>query len=61
MIQDQVLLGMQQKDENLCELVNYFKDHPDISSYSVMFLDCGCRLCDHHQLPESIKEDSTSY
>ena len=26
--QDEVLLGMQQKLDNLCEQVNYFKDQP---------------------------------
>ncbi|KAL4560952.1 hypothetical protein LXL04_033109 [Taraxacum kok-saghyz] len=50
-IRDQVLSSMQQKLENLCDQVNYFKDQPDISSNNFKFSDCGCRLCDHHQLP----------
>ncbi|XP_023733224.1 uncharacterized protein LOC111881067 [Lactuca sativa] len=60
-IRDQVLLGMQQKLENLCEQVNYFKDQPDTSSYNFKFSSCGCRLCNHHQLPsQSIEADSNS-
>ncbi|GKA42168.1 hypothetical protein Tco_0734828 [Tanacetum coccineum] len=48
-IRDQVLSEMQEKLDNLCEQVNYFKDKPDISSYNLEFSGCGCQHCDHHQ------------
>ncbi|KAI3696986.1 hypothetical protein L6452_29662 [Arctium lappa] len=59
-IRDQVLLGMQQKLENICKQVNCFKDQPDISSYNFMFLGCGCRLCGNHQLPSESQEANSS-
>lgn len=59
-IRDQVLLGMQEKLENICKQVNCFKDQPDISSYNFMFSDCGCRLCGNHQLPSESKEANSS-
>ncbi|KAK1429099.1 hypothetical protein QVD17_11301 [Tagetes erecta] len=55
-IRDQVLLGMQEKLDNLCEQVNYFKDKPDISSYNFECSGCGCHHCNHHQLPSECKE-----
>ncbi|KAI3822887.1 hypothetical protein L1987_10487 [Smallanthus sonchifolius] len=55
-IRDQVLLGMQEKLDNLCEQVNYFKDKPDISSYNFEFAGCGCQHCNYHQLPSEYKE-----
>lgn len=42
-VQDQVLLGMQQKLDTLCEQVNYFKDQPEIAADAN-----GCFLCDQH-------------
>ncbi|XP_024985321.1 uncharacterized protein LOC112520931 [Cynara cardunculus var. scolymus] len=60
-IRDQVLLGMQQKLDSLCEEVNYFKDKPDTTSYDFDVSGCGCRHCDHHQLPAKyIEGDSTT-
>ncbi|KAI3706365.1 hypothetical protein L6452_24050 [Arctium lappa] len=60
-IRDEVLLGMQQKLDSLCEEVNYFKDKPDVMSYDFEVSGCGCRHCDHHQLPAIyIQEDSTT-
>ncbi|KAK9079063.1 hypothetical protein SSX86_000733 [Deinandra increscens subsp. villosa] len=57
-IRDQVLLGMQEKLDNLCEQVNYFKDKPDTSSYDFEFSGRGCQHCcaDHHQLPSEYKK-----
>lgn len=55
-LQDQVLLGMQEKLDNLCEQVNYFKDKPDISSYSFECSGCGCQHCNHHQPVSEYKE-----
>ncbi|KAJ0714163.1 hypothetical protein HanPI659440_Chr13g0486451 [Helianthus annuus] len=55
-IRDEVLLGMQEKLDKLCEQVNYFKDKPDIASYDFEYSGCGCTRCDHHQLPLECKE-----
>ncbi|KAI3688217.1 hypothetical protein L1987_81927 [Smallanthus sonchifolius] len=55
-IRDQVLLGMQEKLDNLCEQVNYFKDKPDISPYNFEFAGRGCQHCNYHQLPSEYKE-----
>ncbi|KAK4419524.1 hypothetical protein Salat_2365300 [Sesamum alatum] len=54
-LRDQVLLSMQQKLDGLCEQVNYFKDQPDVVTQRDVFVaetvECGCRLCQHHNLP----------
>ncbi|KAL0371148.1 UNVERIFIED_CONTAM: hypothetical protein Sangu_0432900 [Sesamum angustifolium] len=44
---DQVLLSMQQKLDGLCEQVNYFKDQPEVVT---QIAECGCKLCQHHNL-----------
>ncbi|KAK2970987.1 hypothetical protein RJ640_029541 [Escallonia rubra] len=52
-LQDQVLSSMQEKLENLCEQVNYFRDQSEtvvgMSFTKNDDIGCGCRLCDHHQ------------
>ncbi|KAI7745442.1 hypothetical protein M8C21_015933, partial [Ambrosia artemisiifolia] len=53
---DEVLLGMQEKLDNLCEQVNYFKDKPDITLYDFECSGCGCTRCDHQQPPLEYKE-----
>ncbi|KAL8217223.1 hypothetical protein R6Q57_024060 [Mikania cordata] len=58
-IRDQVLLGMQEKLDNLCEQVNYFKDKPDISSYDFEFFGSRCQHCNHYQVPSEYKMDIT--
>ncbi|PIN06455.1 hypothetical protein CDL12_20991 [Handroanthus impetiginosus] len=54
-LRDQVLSSMQQKLDNLCEQVNYFKDQPQVVSQSDVFvtkrLEPDCKLCQHHSLP----------
>ncbi|KAL3645107.1 hypothetical protein CASFOL_010287 [Castilleja foliolosa] len=51
-LRDQVLLSMQQKLDNLCEQVNYFKDQPEIPTQTngldSQKTDCACKLCHHH-------------
>ncbi|CAN4118068.1 unnamed protein product [Withania somnifera] len=42
-LRDQVLLGMQQKLDTLCEQVNYFKDQPETAADTY-----GYFLCDQH-------------
>nr|XP_016465207.1 PREDICTED: uncharacterized protein LOC107788072 isoform X1 [Nicotiana tabacum] len=42
-LRDQVLLGMQQKLDTLCEQVNYFKDQPETAADTN-----GCFLCEQH-------------
>ncbi|KAL6494187.1 hypothetical protein OROGR_030987 [Orobanche gracilis] len=55
---DQVLLGMQQKLDNLHEQVNYFKDQPEVRTQTDVFLtkrlECGCKLSHHHDQPHMI-------
>ncbi|KAL0459259.1 UNVERIFIED_CONTAM: hypothetical protein Slati_0553100 [Sesamum latifolium] len=46
-LRDQVLLSMQQKLDGLCEQVNYFKDQPEVVTQKA---ECGCKLCQHHNL-----------
>ncbi|KAK4407376.1 hypothetical protein Sango_0318600 [Sesamum angolense] len=46
-LRDQVLLSMQQKLDGLCEQVNYFKDQPEVVT---QIAECGCKLCQHHNL-----------
>ncbi|KAL6563966.1 hypothetical protein OROHE_005206 [Orobanche hederae] len=54
-LRDQVLLGMQQKLDNLCEQVNYCKDQPEVPTQTDIFLtkqaECGCKLSHHHDPP----------
>ncbi|KAL6493525.1 hypothetical protein OROGR_032304 [Orobanche gracilis] len=54
-LRDQVLLGMQQKLDNLHEQVNYFKDQPEVRTQTDVFLtkrlECGCKLSHHHDQP----------
>ncbi|KAK6164198.1 hypothetical protein DH2020_001062 [Rehmannia glutinosa] len=54
-LRDQVLLSMQQKLDNLCEQLNYFKDQPEVLTHSDVFItkrmECGCKLCQHHNPP----------
>ncbi|KAL0402546.1 UNVERIFIED_CONTAM: hypothetical protein Slati_4284500 [Sesamum latifolium] len=63
-MQDQVLLSMQQKLDDLCEQVNYFKDEPDVVTKSHVFVaemvEYGCNLCQHHNLPPNASLFSTS-
>ncbi|KAM3303673.1 hypothetical protein P3S67_014703 [Capsicum chacoense] len=42
-LRDQVLLGMQQKLDTLCEQVNYFKDQPETAADTY-----GCFSCEQH-------------
>ncbi|KAK6164214.1 hypothetical protein DH2020_001078 [Rehmannia glutinosa] len=37
-LRDQVLLSMQQKLDNLCEQLNYFKDQPEVLTHSDVFI-----------------------
>ncbi|KAK3022606.1 hypothetical protein RJ639_045757 [Escallonia herrerae] len=50
---DQALSSMQEKLENLCEQVNYFRDQSEtvigMSFTKNDDIGCGCRLCCHHQ------------
>ncbi|XP_076922210.1 uncharacterized protein LOC143583919 [Bidens hawaiensis] len=55
-IRDQVLLGMQEKLDKLCEQVNYFKDKPDITSYNYKSSGCECPHCNYHQPQSDYKE-----
>ncbi|KAG8389038.1 hypothetical protein BUALT_Bualt02G0187800 [Buddleja alternifolia] len=51
---DQVLLSMQEKLDNLCEQVNYFKDQPEVAAQrDVLVTGRGCKLCQHHNLPQN--------
>nr|XP_043613753.1 uncharacterized protein LOC122585694 [Erigeron canadensis] len=59
-IRDQVLLGMQEKLDNLCKQVNYFTDKPDISSYSVELSSNGCKHCDFCQVTPEYKEGESA-
>ena len=42
-VQDQVLLGMQQKLDTLCEQVNYFMDQPETAADAYDYF-----LCEQH-------------
>ncbi|KAK3020448.1 hypothetical protein RJ639_047572 [Escallonia herrerae] len=62
---DQVLSSMQEKLENLCEQVNYFRDQSEtvvgMSFTKNDDIGCGCRLCDHHQpAPNSFLADAAA-
>ncbi|KAL3850094.1 hypothetical protein ACJIZ3_011976 [Penstemon smallii] len=63
-LRDQVLSSMQQKLDNLCEQVNYFKDQPEIltaNDVSVAKMgDCGCKPCMPHTLPPNYVMDNSS-
>ncbi|KAI3449925.1 hypothetical protein Pfo_006590 [Paulownia fortunei] len=63
-LRDQVLLSMQQKLDNLCEQVNYFKDQPEAVTQSDVFVtkrvECDCKLCQHHNLPPNGSVFNTS-
>ncbi|KAI3461079.1 hypothetical protein Pfo_017742 [Paulownia fortunei] len=54
-LRDQVLLSMQQKLDNLCQQVNYFKDQPEVVTAVDVSVtkrkDCGCKPCECHNLP----------
>ncbi|KAL3627650.1 hypothetical protein CASFOL_029013 [Castilleja foliolosa] len=43
---------MQQKLDNLCEQVNFFKDQPEVPTQANGLVsqntDCSCKLCHHH-------------
>lgn len=43
-LQDQVLLRMQEKLDNLCEQVNYLKDQPENATDKY-----DCQLCQQHK------------
>ncbi|XP_027077332.1 uncharacterized protein LOC113776350 [Coffea eugenioides] len=43
-LRDQVLLRMQEKLDNLCEQINFFKDQPEIATEKN-----GCQLCQQHK------------
>ncbi|KAG2244785.1 hypothetical protein Bca4012_024312 [Brassica carinata] len=68
-LRDQVLSGMQQKLDDLCQQLTLAKvsDHDDdleskfkekFGSENVKFLECGCWLCDqhHHSPPAAIQD-----
>ncbi|KAL0460992.1 UNVERIFIED_CONTAM: hypothetical protein Slati_0726400 [Sesamum latifolium] len=63
-LRDQVLLIMQQKLDNLCQQMNYFKDQPDVATavnLSVTkWTDCGCKPCQHHKLPPDHASENAS-
>ncbi|KAL2507890.1 hypothetical protein Fot_31537 [Forsythia ovata] len=52
-LRDQVLLSMQQKLDNLCEQVNYFKDQPEVEVPNSTIIDnrvdYGCKICERHK------------
>ncbi|KAL0418530.1 UNVERIFIED_CONTAM: hypothetical protein Sradi_1266500 [Sesamum radiatum] len=54
-LRDQVLHRMQQKLDNLCQHMNYFKDQPDVATAvdisATKWNDCGSKPCQHHKLP----------
>lgn len=49
--QDQVLLSMQQKLDNLCQQLDYFKDQPEFATAVTKSTGCGCKQREHHILP----------
>ncbi|KAL0370384.1 UNVERIFIED_CONTAM: hypothetical protein Sangu_0356500 [Sesamum angustifolium] len=63
-LRDQVLLSMQQKLDNLCQQMNYFKDQPDIVTAvdfsATKWNDCGCKPCQHHKLPPNHASENAS-
>ncbi|KAK4441487.1 hypothetical protein Salat_0483600 [Sesamum alatum] len=63
-LRDQVLLSMQQKLDNLCQQMNYFKDQPDVATAVDISVtkrtDCGCKPCHHHKLPPNHAPENAS-
>ncbi|EYU18021.1 hypothetical protein ABFS82_14G214700 [Erythranthe guttata] len=55
-LRDQVLLSMQQKLDNLCQQVDYFKDQTEFVSADddvtvAQRMNCSCKPCQHHIQP----------
>ncbi|CAH8325053.1 unnamed protein product [Eruca vesicaria subsp. sativa] len=66
-LRDQVLTGMQQKLDDLCQQVSLVKDDDNeakfrekFGSENVRFVDCGCWLCDQHHHSSSAIQDKAS-
>lgn len=55
--QDEVLFGMQQKLDALCDQLSSSKDQPAgvslTDAFTAKSFECGCKLCQHHNPPEN--------